>query len=1093
MIAACPKCGARYRIERGKLRRDGTRLRCSRCEAVFRVSPPPAEPEPAEAIAIAEVAPEPVARERAGAASRRRRRSASGWCWSPTPRSRRARRSPAALVDGGPAAGAGARRRRGDPHDPAHAAAGRGARRRAAEDVRLPGLRADEAQREPAPHPGGADRRDPPSRSLPARAQRDLRRRRLPRAPSRCCDDLLDDAARLRPAGRPGRAPGWRRAGAGSDAAAAAGPDPPRARRRRRRRRPERAAGGGPARPAASAGEARAQRAAGERSPLRPRRPRPPRARLRIPRWPRRSPARSAWRASSCRTSSSTTRRSSNAAIRAGNVSAELRSRAGRRAAATSRSGSTRACARCATSWARSCCAWRARGACDDLAISTRASAPASSATSRARTPSCAGSPSSAPAPFRRTRRSALLVERLGDASWRVRKAAVERLVTCPDSADAARRADRGPSATARTRAAATRPSRRWCACGARVVPDLVAAMTDRDGDVRKLVVDALAGIGDARAARRADRAARAMPTPTCAPPPPTRSARSAARRSLRRCARWPTARRRGPAGALLRAARARRARGAAASRATWRRCSRIRCCGPAGIDAARARRTIPRPLDVLLKGLATDSRATREAAMRGAAARSLSRLDGARAERLVAEVREAAAAAPSRAGRSPSSASPRRRSRRGWCWCSSSACCWSERAAVPILLAGRDEALDAGRARHARAARRARRARDRRGAGTVSTAARARDACALFGRLRGERSAARLMAALDESDPELRAAAVRAIGARRLASALPLLVRRLEAVAAEGEPEGEEELRRADRGAHRSSRARAAAMPASPSRPCELLASRLDGADEDVRLAIARVLGRIGAARGHRSWSTLLLKDPSPRVRRAAVDALARLDPETRAPSRSGWRWRTNRRRCGSRRPTRSARPLRPGVIDDLRRLAEDEDARVRAAAIRAIGLHAERRRRRHPRARRAAPGSSRALRRRAAGRARRGRGAAARRRRAGGASVAPLLGAARARDRARGGALRRRARATRPSSSRCSPLVSHPDWSVRAEAIEVLAERRRAPGGADDPAPARGRAGRVRARRDRCARWNGSRAEAGMGATGRQARARR
>ena len=60
MIAACPKCGARYRIEKGKLRREGTRLRCSRCEAVFRVSPPPAETERAEAIAIPEVAPEPV-------------------------------------------------------------------------------------------------------------------------------------------------------------------------------------------------------------------------------------------------------------------------------------------------------------------------------------------------------------------------------------------------------------------------------------------------------------------------------------------------------------------------------------------------------------------------------------------------------------------------------------------------------------------------------------------------------------------------------------------------------------------------------------------------------------------------------------------------------------------------------------------------------------------------------------------------------------------------------------------------------------------------------------------------------------------------
>ena len=59
MIAACPKCGARYRIERGKLRRDGTRLRCSRCEAVFRVSPPPEAEEAAE-IPSAGVFPEPV-------------------------------------------------------------------------------------------------------------------------------------------------------------------------------------------------------------------------------------------------------------------------------------------------------------------------------------------------------------------------------------------------------------------------------------------------------------------------------------------------------------------------------------------------------------------------------------------------------------------------------------------------------------------------------------------------------------------------------------------------------------------------------------------------------------------------------------------------------------------------------------------------------------------------------------------------------------------------------------------------------------------------------------------------------------------------
>ena len=43
MIVACPGCSARYQIEPDRLRPEGVRLRCSRCEAVFRVSPAPAE------------------------------------------------------------------------------------------------------------------------------------------------------------------------------------------------------------------------------------------------------------------------------------------------------------------------------------------------------------------------------------------------------------------------------------------------------------------------------------------------------------------------------------------------------------------------------------------------------------------------------------------------------------------------------------------------------------------------------------------------------------------------------------------------------------------------------------------------------------------------------------------------------------------------------------------------------------------------------------------------------------------------------------------------------------------------------------------
>jgi predicted Zn finger-like uncharacterized protein len=43
MIAACPRCAARYRIEKEKLRGDGVRLRCAKCDAVFRVRPPAEE------------------------------------------------------------------------------------------------------------------------------------------------------------------------------------------------------------------------------------------------------------------------------------------------------------------------------------------------------------------------------------------------------------------------------------------------------------------------------------------------------------------------------------------------------------------------------------------------------------------------------------------------------------------------------------------------------------------------------------------------------------------------------------------------------------------------------------------------------------------------------------------------------------------------------------------------------------------------------------------------------------------------------------------------------------------------------------------
>jgi predicted Zn finger-like uncharacterized protein len=55
MIAGCPTCAARYRIDTAKLRPEGARLRCSRCQTVFRVQPSaeeaPAKPASAPAAA----------------------------------------------------------------------------------------------------------------------------------------------------------------------------------------------------------------------------------------------------------------------------------------------------------------------------------------------------------------------------------------------------------------------------------------------------------------------------------------------------------------------------------------------------------------------------------------------------------------------------------------------------------------------------------------------------------------------------------------------------------------------------------------------------------------------------------------------------------------------------------------------------------------------------------------------------------------------------------------------------------------------------------------------------------------------------------
>jgi len=116
-----------------------------------------------------------------------------------------------------------------------------------------------------------------------------------------------------------------------------------------------------------------------------------------------------------------------------------------------------------------------------------------------------------------------------------------------------------------------------------------------------------------------------------------------------------------------------------------------------------------------------------------------------------------------------------------------------------------------------------------------------------------------------------------------------------------------------------------------------ELLRAHLEGAVETVRLAIAKVLGCIGR-REDAQLVAFLLKDPSALVRRAAVDALARLEPGTAAePLRLALADEAATVRIAAAVALGASKSEE--VVDDLLRLADDADSRVRAAAVRALG----------------------------------------------------------------------------------------------------------------------------------------------------------
>jgi HEAT repeat protein len=616
------------------------------------------------------------------------------------------------------------------------------------------------------------------------------------------------------------------------------------------------------------------------------------------------------------------------------------------------------------------------------------------------------------------------LIARLGDPSWRVRKAAVERLSASGD-----------PTLTCGALVAALadgdNPGRRNAAlealvrCGSAAVPSLLASAGSPDPDVRKQVVDALTSIADPATA---DRLSELLADPDA-------NVRGAAADAL---------------GAIGRSSsRPRLLRAAAEDPERLVRLSALRALtrmeapvAAADLGGALADSLLqpacfallgfsedPAAEEALWKGLVTGSRAGAEAAM-AALLRLAGRLGAADAERLAERARATALAAPEVVERAiarlDAADLPTRLTLVQFL-----GLVRSEGVVRPLLRAGRDEALAevvletlgafAGVAEPALDAAFASLDPDERAL-----------ACELFGRGTSAAGRRRLLDALVQPDSMLRATAVRALAKRRDPEALAALV---ECFANESDEDAEgEEL---DLLADAIIAVAGAGADGAAQRATRMLVDRLPDAAEAFRTAAARLLGRLGASGGAEGLA-LLFSDPSPAVRRAAVEGLGRLGADT-LPETLHLAGADESPAVRIAAAAALGRSPDPRAFDDLERLAADENAGVRSAALRAAAARDERE-----------PG---ALARRLA-LLERGAGEG------GPAAIAALEGLRALGDPRALPIAARLLDAEAPELVRAAvaclgrvaegrdlevliPLLQHPSWAVRAEAIRVLAER--------------------------------------------------
>ena len=521
------------------------------------------------------------------------------------------------------------------------------------------------------------------------------------------------------------------------------------------------------------------------------------------------------------------------------------------------------------------------------------------------------------------------LIECLGDSSWRVRKVSIERLVARSETADVA-------SALVAALGDGENSGRRNSAIDAlihlkeKAVPALLAKRSSCDIDVRKLVADALAGIADSRTSEP-------LQEMLDDPDPNVRASAADALGAVGG---------EGVPEALIRkvidsgedqlvrfsAIHALNALEFPIRASELGSALNDPILGHASLALLGRAESDEEGLSILFKALGSGSRSSREASIRSLL-RIVGQIGPEQNDSLIARIR-AAALASNLAIASAVERLPEADLSMKLALIQFLGIVATPAAVIPILLAGRDEALSEAALSTLESL------------GSVAgeiidvewsklDAESRRDACLLFGGIDGERSAARLLSSLQDPVSDVRSVAARSVGRRGLESGLAPLVLRL-AAAAEDDFEGEEELAAVTDGLIALAAPGPKTGTAVTARAIELLTACLDGAAESVRLAVATVIGRVGRSEDSKIVS-FLMKDASSSVRRVSVEALARLEPGTAAePLRLALADESPMVRIAAARALGASESIE--VVDDLRRLADDEDSGVRAAAVRSV-----------------------------------------------------------------------------------------------------------------------------------------------------------